>query len=256
MKYTKGTPTIIGPIEKINDGARVPYMVKTFDCHWFTESEIDAIVIKPKRNIDHLIELIEAKKRKEAVSFITDRWQSTSWSFWLHMLDEYTEPRKYPVLTPDEPKAVKWLVDGGYIAIQNYKNENAEASYGTDEWFGTEWMPIAKCLCNSDWITETPINLKELLEALSDCFKSRPLCSQINSSDSGKQAQMCQHFSPLLKLPRLNMVVVSCGLLNFYRYNSGPAPFSLKFPPLFRRLSFFIAVQHGVWYESGLYGFS
>ena len=77
-------------------------------------------------------------------------------------------PRKYPVLTPEELKAVKWLVEGGYTSVQNYKNENVEVSYGTGEWFGTECIPIAKRLQNSTWITETPINLKELLKSQED----------------------------------------------------------------------------------------
>ena len=118
MKYKVGDKTKFGEIIEVDTSyTSMPYLVEQDDDtvgHWFTESEIDAIVIKPKRNIDHLIELIEARKKEEAVSFITDRRQSTSWSFWLHMLDEYIEPRKYPVLTPDELKAVKWLVEGGY----------------------------------------------------------------------------------------------------------------------------------------------
>ena len=169
MKHKVGDMTTLGEITRISESFSNPYIVKNEEFnHYFSDSEIDAIICKPKRNIDHLIELIEARKREEAVSFIDNCRQSTPWSFWLHMLDEYIEPRKYPVLTPEELKAVKWLVDGGYTSVQNYKNENVEVSYGTGEWFGTECIPIAKRLQNSTWITETPINLKELLKSQED----------------------------------------------------------------------------------------
>ena len=170
MKYKVGDKTILGEITRISEIVNNPYIVKNEEfCHYFSESEIDAIVIKPKRNIDHLIELIEAKKREEAVAFIDyGHNRNAPWSNLIALLQPYVESRKYPVLTPDELKAVKWLVEGGYTSIQNYKNENVEASYGTGVWFGTEWIPIAKCLESSAWITETPINLKELLDAQED----------------------------------------------------------------------------------------
>ena len=171
MKYTKGTPTLLGEIEEASECGQDLYTVKSSVYHEIlTESEIDAIVIKPKRNIDHLIELIKAKKREEAVGFITDRRQSTSWSFWLHMLDEYTEPRKYPVLTPDELKAVKWLVEGGYETLTRgacdyvlRKGEGLIMAYVVEA-----SMPAVRAFSESKWITETPINLAELLEAQED----------------------------------------------------------------------------------------
>ena len=169
MKHKVGDKTILGEITRISEIVDNPYIVKNEGfSHYFSESEIDAIVIKPKRNIDHLIELIEARKKEEAVSFITDMWQSTSWLFWLHMLDEYAAPRKYPVLTPEELKAVKWLVEGGYEVFELIDGIWPNASCGSSYSTTFDRMPIAKCLRSSTWITETPINLKELLEAQED----------------------------------------------------------------------------------------
>lgn len=167
MKYTKGTPTALGPIVAVDEfSATMQYKIETRQNKvWLSESEIDAIVIKPKRNIDHLIELIEARKKEEAVSFITDRWQSTSWLFWLHMLDEYIAPRKYPVLTPEELKAVKWLVEGGFKTIQRCMGGWATVAKSENGSVATEALPVASFLNSVAWITETPINLKELLEA-------------------------------------------------------------------------------------------
>lgn len=166
MKYKVGDKTALGEITGLDGSLRLmPYYVAQGDSgHWFTESEIDAIICKPNRNIDHLIELIEARKKEEAVSFIDNYQQSTSWSFWLHMLDEYIEPRKYPVLTSEELKAVKWLVEGGFNTIRNY-NTWVETSHSGDLGLGVKFLPTANCLKSSAWITETPIDLKELLEA-------------------------------------------------------------------------------------------
>ena len=173
MKYKVGTPTILGKIYTLRTGNEVlfPYRIRnsvTGGCRWFAESEIDAIVIKPKRNIDHLIELIEARKKEEAVSFIDNCQQSTSWLFWLHMLDEYAAPRKYPVLTPEELKAVKWLVEGGFTRLKRINGIWEMAESEEAYLYLTSFMPTAKCLRDVAWLTETPINLKELLEAQED----------------------------------------------------------------------------------------
>ena len=170
MKYKVGTPTLLGEIIWADEETFM-YTISMKQGMFsstmsMSEFWIDKIICKPKRNIDHLIELIEAKKREEAVAFIDyGHNRSAPWSNLIALLQPYIEPRKYPVLTPDELKAVKWLAEGGYTSVQNYKNDNIEVSYGTGEWFGTECIPIAKRLQNSTWITETPINLKELLEA-------------------------------------------------------------------------------------------
>ena len=171
MKYTKGTPTLLGKIEEVDTSCTsMPYLVNRDDTvgHWFTESEIDAIVINPKRNIDHLIELIEAKKREEAVEFYKtfERkcYKGAQWSILSLLVEPYIEPRKYPVLTPEELKAVKWLVEGGFKTIRNY-NTWVETAHSDDIWLGVNVPPLAKRLQNSTWLTETPINLKELLEA-------------------------------------------------------------------------------------------
>ena len=160
MKHKVGDKTILGEITRISEIVDNPYIVKNEGfSHYFSESEIDAIVIKPKRNIDHLIELIEARKKEEAVSFIDNCQQSTSWSFWLHMLDEYVEPRKYPVLTPEEFKAIKWLTDDGAEEIHRQSNGS---------WITNKYTSVCSCLYNSTWLTTEPINLAELLEAQED----------------------------------------------------------------------------------------
>lgn len=168
MKYTKGTPTLLGKIEQASECGQDLYTVKSSVYHRFTESEIDAIVIKPKRNIDKMMELWDMGLHDDAVEILRTCLRFTSYEDIVELRKPYIEPRKYPVLTPEELKAVKWLVDGGYTSVQNYKNDNIEVSYGTGEWFGTECIPIVKRLQNSTWITETPINLKELLEAQED----------------------------------------------------------------------------------------
>lgn len=165
MKYKVGDKTLLGEIIEIDKLSTNPYVVKVEEWrHWFTESEIDKIICKPKRNIDHLIELIESEKGADAVAFIDDCRQATSWLFWIHMLDEYSKPSRYSKLTPDELKAVKWLVEGGFNTIRNY-NTWVETSHSGDLGLGVKFLPTANCLKSSAWITETPIDLKELLEA-------------------------------------------------------------------------------------------
>lgn len=164
MKYKVGDKTLLGEIEKVNEGMSIPYMIHAGDYRWFAESEIDAIICKPKRNIDHLIELIDKKKGADAVAFIDECRQATSWLFWIHMLDEYSEPSRYPKLTSEELKAVRWLVDGGFKTIRNY-NTWVETSHSDDLWLDVKILPTAHCLESSTWITETPIDLKELFEA-------------------------------------------------------------------------------------------
>lgn len=165
MKYKVGDKTLLGDIEKVSEGMSVPYMVKTNDCHWFSESEIDAIIIKPKRNIDKMMELWDKGLHDDAVEILRACLRFTSYEDIVELRKPYIEPRKYPVLTAEELKAVRWLVEGGYTFIQNHKSQFVEVSYGTGVWFGIEWIPITKCIRNSAWITETPIDLKELLEA-------------------------------------------------------------------------------------------
>ena len=77
-------------------------------------------------------------------------------------------PRKYPVLTPEELKAVKWLVEGGFTRLKRINGIWEMAESEEAYLYLTSFMPTAKCLRDVAWLTETPINLKELLEAQED----------------------------------------------------------------------------------------
>ena len=174
MKYTKGTPTLLGEITLIDEKDRTfPYSVKIRDGFylWLSESEIDAIVIKPKRNIDHLIELWDGCKSDKACRFMYDNieWNKrTLYNVMFELFQPYIEPRKYPVLTPEELKAVKWLVDGGFTHLKRLNGIWEIAESEETYLYLTSFMLTAKCLRDAKWITETPINLKELLEAQED----------------------------------------------------------------------------------------
>ena len=170
MKYKLGDKTLLGEIDDVYKSfTTYSYRIRT-DCgsNWFTESEIDKIAIKPKRNIDHLIELIEARKRDEAIEFIDyDHERNAPWNNLITLLCPYIEPRKYPVLTAEELKAVRWLVEGGYETLTKggcdyvlCKSNGLAMAYVVEA-----SMPFVKAFYESKWITETPINLKELLEA-------------------------------------------------------------------------------------------
>jgi hypothetical protein len=172
MKYKVGDKTLLGEIIEIDKLSTNPYVVKVEGRkHWLTESEIGKIIIKPKRNIDHLIELWENGKPDKACAFVYDNFSRQNakriYELTIDLFKPYIEPRKYPILTPEELKAAKWLVEGGYETIVREHGE----SYGC---YGplrgrvkvdVKINPISKILKNSTWITETPINLKELLEA-------------------------------------------------------------------------------------------
>jgi hypothetical protein len=172
MKYKVGDKTLLGEIDEIDTTADVifPYKIRndiTRRRKWFAESEIDAIIIKPKRNIDHLIELWDGGKADKACRFMYDNieWNKRSlYDVMFELFKPYTEPREYPILTPEELKAVKWLVDGGYHSVFRYQGSTF-AAYGACGDCDLNYTPIAHCLYSSDWITETPIDLKELLEA-------------------------------------------------------------------------------------------
>lgn len=145
MKYKVGDKTLFGKITDTDKkDSRYPYRVEfALQALWLTESEIDKIIIKPKRNIDHIIELLEDGKEEAARKFYNDlvplsEGYAVADEIY-YFLKPYTEPSKYPKLTPDEIKAVKWLVDGGF--------ETVFRDYG---------------------ISATPINLKELLDVQED----------------------------------------------------------------------------------------
>lgn len=168
MKYKVGDRTLLGEIkciEEWNKGRE--YGIVSDNCYrWFSKSEIDKIVVKPKRNIDHLIELIEARKREEAVAFIDyDHERNAPWSNLTALLHPYIEPSKYPKLTPEELRAVKWLRDGGYESI--VRDGCAYACYARVK-ASVLINPITNLLADSSWITSEPINLADLLAAQED----------------------------------------------------------------------------------------
>lgn len=173
MKYTKGTQTLLGPIVAVEKYPNVkPYKITTSqDLVWLTESEIDKIVVKPKRNIDHLIELWESEKFNEACGFICDSlgWSNSKmlYDFTFDFFKPYIEPRKYPVLTPDELKTVKWLVDRGFETIFRGRVIMGRRIIAVNPMCSIAFceIGIGKVLTNASWITETPIDLKELIAA-------------------------------------------------------------------------------------------
>jgi len=174
MKYKVGDKTLLGVILAMT-GETNPYVVNcgrnVQNTCFLTEKQIDKIIIKPKRNIDHIIELWESGDWQEANEVATRlgiRLESLHSASIKDLLKPYTEPSKYPKLTPEELKAVKWLVDGGYTAIHveqaNVILHVAETSFIPI----AQNLPIINNLFDAKWLTSEPINLKELLDAQED----------------------------------------------------------------------------------------
>lgn len=170
MKYNAGDKTLLGEItdryQKIA-GDWLYYIGGRLDGSWYTESEIDAIIIKPKRNIDHLMELWEAHReedaRKEFLKIIYNESMGAEEGDEIYELMKlYAEPSRYPKLTPEELKAVRWLWDGGYESI--VRDGCAYACYDRVK-ASVLINPITNLLADSSWITPKPINLAELLAA-------------------------------------------------------------------------------------------
>ena len=169
MKYKLGDKTLLGEIDDVDKSfTTYSYRIRTdYGSNWFSESEIDAIICKPKRNVDQTAELLEKDKAPTTYELCRTSTPSKGQDdirIANALLEPYIEPRKYPVLTPEELKAVKWLVEGGFNTIRNYKTW-VETSHSDDLWLDVKILPTAHCLESSAWITETPIDLKELLEA-------------------------------------------------------------------------------------------
>ena len=167
MKYKLGDKTLLGEIDDVDKSfTTYSYRIRTdYGSNWFSESEIDKIICKPKRNIDKVIEYFEEGKFDESKELFDDNFARYCYKDQIaSLISPYIEPRKYPVLTPEELKAVKWLVEGGFNTIRNYKTW-VETSHSDDLWLDVKILPTAHCLESSAWITETPIDLKELLEA-------------------------------------------------------------------------------------------
>ena len=70
-----------------------------------------------------------------------------------------TEPSKYPKLTPEELKAVKWLVEGGFTEIYYAYDQFI---YVKDN-LGKSLLPVFAE--GFEWVKSEPINLAELLAA-------------------------------------------------------------------------------------------
>lgn len=117
MKYKVGDKTLLGEIINADDGdTRYPYSISvTFGKFWFAESEIDKIIIKPKRNIDHIIELLEDGKEEAARKFYNDlvplsEGYAVADEIY-YFLKPYTSPIK---LTAEERKALELAKACGY----------------------------------------------------------------------------------------------------------------------------------------------
>ena len=170
MKYKVGDKTLLGEITDVdsNDKDGLPYVIDDGEgsWEWYSEKQVDKIIIKPKRNIDHIIELLEQGKDQEARSHYS-KHIPTSEGFLSNeeicfFLKPYAEPSKYPKLTPEELKAVKWLVDGGFETawrVGNYVWSKTRFMSST-----MNYCPIVEPLKDSTWLTSEPINLKELLK--------------------------------------------------------------------------------------------
>jgi hypothetical protein len=170
MKYKAGDETLLGKIVTASMGS-FPYLV---DGRWrFTESEIDKIIIKPKRNIDHLAELREMDSGA-AYKFWKDnsRMNPVCYEDVAFMLAPYTEPSKHPQLTPEEIKALKLARELGFTDIKGSSfgtlNPNAMLSFPEGRLLGkgfcTNYIPAFFCLNNPEWLTDDYTSINELLK--------------------------------------------------------------------------------------------
>jgi len=171
MKYKVGDKTLLGEITYASENSSIPYKIRADESYWvwLEEEQIDKIIIKPKRNVDHIIELLEDGKEEQARKFynelvpLSEGYAVADEIY--YFLKPYTEPSKYPELTPDELQAVKWLVDGGYTAVHT---EQTNVILHVDEYSFMPYakeLPIINRLFYAKWLTSEPINLKELLDA-------------------------------------------------------------------------------------------
>ena len=163
MKYKVGDKTLLGEIVTASMGS-FPYLV---DGRWrFTESEIDKIIIKPKRNIDHLAELREMDSGA-AYKFWKDnsRMNPVCYEDVAFMLAPHTEQSKYTKLTPEEIKALKLARDCGFNFISKRVKQSTHIIIQKDDWIYAENIPAFEILDKSTWITEEPMSINELLDA-------------------------------------------------------------------------------------------
>jgi len=73
----------------------------------------------------------------------------------------YTEPLK---LTPEEIKALKLARDCGFNLIQCDGTMWVSPTGKEHSWVGVQWIPSLCVLNRSNWITEGPMSINELLK--------------------------------------------------------------------------------------------
>ena len=171
MKYNVGDKTLLGEIEKIDGYSDGLYRYQVDD-NWFSESEVDKIIIKPKRNIDHIIELLSDGQIEETNEFlartgldITIKSRVTA----SVLLNTYTEPSKYPQLTPEEIKALKLARDCGFADISRSSETDYTilfnyAKFGMDYCLCAHEVPSFTVLCDAKWINGKGQSINELLK--------------------------------------------------------------------------------------------
>ena len=166
MKYKVGDKTLLGEIDRYEENSRYCYLVEKK--WWLTESDVDKIIIKPKRNIDHIIELLEDGKEEQARKFynelvpLSEGYAVADEIY--YFLKPYTEPSKYPQLTPEEIKALKLARDCGFNLIQCDGTMWVSPTGKEHSWVGVQWIPSLCVLNRSNWITEGPMSINELLK--------------------------------------------------------------------------------------------
>ena len=169
MKYKVGDKTVLGEITgKVNgkSGQQLYYVAGRSDGYWLTESEIDAIIIKPKRNIDAVMDMWDKGNLEDAIDFFRDHVRHMStYEDIVALREPYAEPSRYPKLTPEELKAVKWLVEGGFETIEKRSGFAIATQIGDVGMVLFESLAITKLMKDVSWITTEPINLAELLAA-------------------------------------------------------------------------------------------
>ena len=160
MKYKVGDKTLLGEIVTASM-CSFPYLV---DGRWrFTESEIDKIIIKPKRNIDHLADLWDNGEINKAVEFFNEIILESKIAVIENVFAPYTEQSKYPKLTPEEIKALKLARDCGFNLIQCDGTMWVSPTGKKHSWVGVQWIPSLDGLLRSNWITPEPMSINELL---------------------------------------------------------------------------------------------
>ena len=166
MKYKVGDKTLLGEIDRCEENSCYCYRVEN-KC-WLAELDIDKIIIKPKRNIDHIIELLEDGKEEQARKFynelvpLSEGYAVADEIY--YFLKPYAEPSKYPQLTPEEIKALKLARDCGFNSVSMPNAKIARINISQDDYIYAENIPSFTVLNESTWIARTPMSISELLK--------------------------------------------------------------------------------------------